>query len=95
MVRPPPPPAPPPPSRETDIAFGVILILCGIGLAIFLTYVPTLINRYRDPASKPAVTTSLQTTPPGSDEKAEGLLPEATQSSATRIPMTTLRPFKA
>ena len=52
MVRPPPPPPPPPPSRETDIAFGIILILCGIGLATILSYVATITNRYHYSASK-------------------------------------------
>lgn len=38
MTRPPPPPFPPPPSRETDISLGVILIILGVMIGIFVFY---------------------------------------------------------
>lgn len=40
-----PPPAPPPPSRETDIVFGVLVLVAGLGAVAavaYLLYVRTL-----------------------------------------------------
>jgi len=50
----PPPPTPPPPSRETDIAFGIVLILFGLLLAGFMiAYAPAYYRRWLASQPKP------------------------------------------
>ena len=101
-IRSPPPPLAPPPSRETDVAFGVILVLTGVVLLAVVGYV--LVRQVR--RSPP----SLDGKPPSSTtEKADtfyapndnsttdytdGDETEAHARAASFIAPTVLRPFR-
>ena len=56
----PPPPTPPPPSRETDIAFGIVLVLFGLILAGFMiAYAPAYYRRWQTSRPKPTTPTIM------------------------------------
>lgn len=88
MTRPPPPPFPPPPSRETDVAFGIVLILMALMLAAFLFFLPRLIRRWRGL--------------PPPDDKAEPVMGDVVKEDVgpvessfnVRMKMADLRPLK-
>lgn len=57
----PPNPPPPPPSRETDVAFGIILILMGLMLAVFLFFLPRIMGVTSKPKGETSTTSKAPT----------------------------------
>jgi len=99
--RSPAPPSAPPPSRETDIAFGAILIITGIIVLVFFGY---LIVRQSRAGEVPATKTDI---PPAvnsvayeydnfkkDSEYVDSKANTWSLRSQAVIPSTVLRPFK-
>jgi hypothetical protein len=87
----PPAPPPPPPSRETDVAFGIILILMGLMFAAFLFYLPTLLKPYR---SKPLAAADSQNSSTTSKANArKDFKEDDLAASLPGIPRTVIKPF--
>lgn len=57
----PPNPPPPPPSRETDVAFGIILVLMGLMLAVFLFFLPRILGVPPKPKDETSTTAKAST----------------------------------
>ena len=88
-------PPPPPPSRETDIVFGILLILTGIGLVVVTVFAWMQFDRQRTanailPSSKPTSSTITYDSTRSNQRGEE----EETQINLSRIPKTVLKPFK-
>ena len=84
----PPPPPPPPPSTETDVAFGIVLILMALMLAAFLLFVPRLIRQARGLPPVEAESSTTEKAPPADAADA------VDAAFSVRMPMTDLRPLK-
>ena len=89
--RSPPPPLAPPPSRETDVVFGVLLLLTGILVLCFFGYLLVRVPR-KDP--KASADDSATSTTYSASEQPYTEDTDTAFKLKMNIPQAVLRPLK-